>query len=230
MKAIFVGLVAIIPLMAGCGSAGQEGSGNGGAEARSGGAAADNSTQGNRPTVLFLGTSLTAGYGLSQSQAFPAVIGRMADSAGKPITVVNAGISGETSAGLLGRIDWAMRTKADIIFIETGANDGLRAFPVPAVRSNLSKIVRRVKEKQPGAQIILVPMQMPPNLGFTYSRDFRNMYAEVAEEERVILAPFLLEGVGGSADLNQDDGIHPNARGAEILAQNMWKVLEDILS
>lgn len=181
------------------------------------------------PTVLFIGTSLTAGYGLEPDQAFPTLIEHKADSAGIPIHAINAGVSGETSAGALHRIDWVLRSPADVVVIETGANDALRALPVAAARANISAILDRVRAAKPHAQIFLVQMEAPPNLGADYTTSFHDMYADLAGEKRVTLIPFLLQGVAGNPALNQGDGVHPNSTGEKIVAQNVWEALEPTL-
>lgn len=182
-----------------------------------------------KQTVLFVGTSLTAGYGLDREQAFPALIQRMADSGGVPIRAVNAGVSGETSAGLLRRIDWVLRQQADVVVVETGANDALRALPVDAARSNISAILDRVKRAMPGARIVLVQMEAPPNLGRDYVSRFRAIYSDLARQKGVTLAPFLLAGVAGRAELNQADGVHPNVAGERLVAATVWSALEPVL-
>lgn len=181
------------------------------------------------PTILFIGTSLTAGLGLQPEQAYPALIQAKADSAGTPITAVNAGVSGETSAGALNRISWVLRTPADIVVIETGANDALRALPVTEARSNISAILDSVKAAKPTAKVFLVQMEAPPNLGQQYSTAFHNMYGEIAREKGVTLIPFLLKGVAGITGLNQADGVHPNVRGERIVATNVWEALKTAL-
>ena len=181
------------------------------------------------PTVLFIGTSLTAGLGLQPDQAYPALVQRMADSAGRPIVAVNAGVSGETSAGALNRIDWVLRQPADIVVIETGANDALRALPVSEARSNIAAILDSVRKAKPAARVFLVQMEAPPNLGVQYTKGFHDMYGELAREKGVTLVPFLLSGVAGVASLNQADGVHPNFRGEQIVAANIWRALEPAL-
>lgn len=178
-----------------------------------------------RPTVLFIGTSLTAGYGVDPDDAFPAVVGRMLDSAGHPARIVNAGVSGETSAGAKTRIDWVLRQPADVIVLETGANDGLRGLAVSAARENIQAILDHIRAKQPAARVLLVQMEAPPNLGGAYTRGFHAMYPELARQNGVELVPFLLEGVAGIASLNQDDGIHPNRAGARIVARTVYSAL-----
>lgn len=181
---------------------------------------------GRRATVLFIGTSLTAGYGLDDpSDAFPAVVGRMLDSAGTPARVINLGVSGETSAGARARIDWVLRNPADVIVIETGANDGLRGLSVEAARENIQAILDRVHAVRPLTRVLLVQMEAPPNLGARYTSAFRAMFPELARKNHVELVPFLLEGVAGDPSLNQADGIHPNRAGARIAARTVFQAL-----
>jgi acyl-CoA thioesterase-1 len=179
--------------------------------------------------VLFVGTSLTAGYGLTPELAYPAVVARLAESEGVSIDVTNAGLSGETSAGALRRMDWILRAPADVIVVETGANDALRGLDPDSTRANLERIIARIRAAQPRAEIVLVQMEAPPNYGIGYVRRFRAMYADVARDEDVVLAPFLLNGVAGLPELNQADGIHPNRRGAELVAANIWKALKPVV-
>lgn len=184
-----------------------------------------------RPAVLFIGTSLTAGYGLDDpaTQAYPAQLGRLADSAGLPIRVINAGVSGETSAGALQRVSWLLREPSDIIVLETGANDGLRGLSVAAARSNIEQIVTQLQAARPGVPIVLVQMEAPPNLGSTYVTQFHAMYGAVAKEKGLTLTPFLLRGVAGMARLNQPDGVHPTVIGAGIAAHTVWGTLEPVV-
>ena len=181
-------------------------------------------------TVLFVGTSLTAGLGLDPSDAYPAVLQRMADSAGYNVRVVNAGLSGETSAGALRRVEWLLREPAALVVIETGANDGLRGLDVDSTRANLVAIVRTVKRALPSAPVLLVQMEAPPNLGQDYTRKFHNNFPSVSKSEGAALVPFLLEGVVGVRKLNQPDGIHPTKEGAKQVAKNIWKSLSPQLS
>ena len=181
-------------------------------------------------SVLFFGTSLTAGYGLDPSIAFPRLIELKSDSTSTPITAINAGLSGETSAGALRRIDWALRRPVDIVVIETGGNDALRALDPDSLKANVRGIVRRVKEIQPKARILLVVMESPPNLGARYNARFRQAYVDVAREENVPLVPFLLDKVAGHPELNQDDGVHPNEKGERIVAANVWKALQPVVA
>lgn len=201
------------------------------ADAMSGAAAsADSSAAAGAPTVLIVGTSLTAGLGLDPNDAYPAVLQRMADSAGYGVRVVNAGLSGETSAGARRRLEWLLREPAAVVMIETGANDGLRGLDVDSTRANLSAIIRAVKGALPKATVLLVQMEAPPNLGATYTKRFHDNYGEVAAAEGATLVPFLLEGVAGVRKLNQGDGIHPTEEGAKRVARNVWPVLGPILS
>jgi len=182
------------------------------------------------PRVLFIGTSLTAGLGLEPEQAYPALIQDKADSAGTPIVAINAGVSGETSAGALNRIGWVLRAPADVVVLETGANDALRALPVSEARANISAILDSIKARKPKARVFLVQMEAPPNLGPQYTAAFDAMYGDLAREKGATLVPFLLNGVAGIADLNQADGLHPNVRGERIVAGNVWKSLRPALS
>ena len=181
-------------------------------------------------TILFFGNSLTAGYGLSSpAQAFPALIQTKLDSLQLPYHVVNAGVSGETSSGGASRIDWILRQPVDIFILELGANDGLRGIPIAETKKNLQAIVDKVHAKYPNAKLVLAGMQLPPNMGQTYATQFRAIYPELATKNNMALIPFLLQGVGGVATLNQEDGIHPTAEGAQIVAQNVWQVLQPLL-
>lgn len=179
-----------------------------------------------RPAMVFLGTSLTAGLGLDPDSAYPQLIQRKLDSAGVALEVVNAGVSGETAAGLLRRLDWVLRRPASVIVVETGANDGLRGQPVEATKTTIGKILERIAHEQPRARVFLVQMEAPTNLGERYTKDFHDMYPALAREHRVTLLPFLLDRVAGVPSLNQADGIHPNDRGEHIVAENVWGGIE----
>lgn len=179
--------------------------------------------------IVFFGNSLTAGYGLDPTEAFPSVIQGMIDSLQLPYKVVNAGLSGETTAGGKGRIDWLLQQPVDVFVLELGGNDGLRGIPVSETGKNLQEIIDRVKAKYPNAKIMLAGMQVPPNMGSKYAGEFRAVFKTLADKNNVPLVPFLLEGVGGVPDLNQADGIHPTAKGAVIVAENVWKVLKGLL-
>jgi acyl-CoA thioesterase-1 len=183
-------------------------------------------TVGSRRTIVFLGTSLTAGLGLAPEEAYPEVIQEKIDSAGLPFEVVNAGSSGETSAGALRRTDWLLRQPIDVLVLETGANDGLRALNIDSTRANIQSIIERVRAVKPEARVLLVQMEAPPNLGTRYTTRFRAMFPEVASATGAVLLPFLLEGIAGSAELNQGDGIHPTAEGARRAAAVIWPALE----
>lgn len=182
-----------------------------------------------RPVIVFVGTSLTAGYGLDPDSAFPQHIQRMIDSAGLRYDVVNAGVSGETSSSLLRRLDWMMREPFELIVVETGANDGLRGIPVETMEQNIQQIIDRIRVGRPDARIALVQMEAPPNLGISYTRRFRAVFPELARKNGIALLPFLLEDVAGVRELNQGDGIHPNYAGERILARNVWKGLRPML-
>ena len=177
------------------------------------------------PSIVFLGTSLTAGLGLDPSQAYPALVQRKLDSLRVPYRAVNAGVSGETSAGALRRLDWVLKDRPAILVVETGANDGLRGLDVDTTEANLVAIVHRARAADAGIRIVLAGMEAPPNLGARYTARFRGIFRAVAAREHLPLIPFLLAGVGGIDSLNQADGIHPNVRGERIVAANVWRVL-----
>lgn len=180
-------------------------------------------------TVVFLGDSLTAGFGLPPGEAFPALIGEKIRAAGLPFQVENAGLSGDTSAAALRRTDWLLQRPIDVLVIELGGNDGLRGLPVKSLKANLQAIIDKVKAKNPSVKIVIAGMQIPPNLGADYAASFAKLYAELAQENNAVLIPFLLEGVGGHRDLNQPDMIHPTAAGHRIIADLVWRTLEPIL-
>ncbi len=181
------------------------------------------------PTVLFLGTSLTAGYGLDPTEAYPALVQRKADSIGMTLRVVNAGLSGETSAGALRRVDWLLRGPVDVFVLETGANDGLRALNIDSTRENIQAILDKVKASRPSALILLLRMEAPPNLGTRYTTEFREMFPALARTNAVRLGPFLLDGVAGEDTLNQADGMHPSALGSRVVAASVWRALGPLL-
>ena len=182
-------------------------------------------------TIVFFGDSLTAGYGLDDpdTQAFPARIQSKINEAGLPYRAVNAGLSGETTAGGLRRVDWILRQSVDVFVLALGGNDGLRGIDPAVSAANLQAIIDRVLAKNRATKIVLVGMEMPPSMGESYARDFAAMYPAVAKKNKTAFVPFLLEGVGGRADLNQADQIHPTASGQAILAENIWKVLRPLL-
>jgi acyl-CoA thioesterase-1 len=182
-----------------------------------------------RPRAVFLGTSLTAGYGLAdESDRFTDLLQARADSAGIAVEVVNAGVGGETSAGGLRRLEWALRDGAAVLFIELGANDGLRGQSVPAMKQNLDSIIVRARARLPEVRIVLAGMEAPPNLGPRYTSEFRQAFRDLAEDRGVALVPFLLEGVGGVPELNQSDRIHPNPEGHRAIASLLWPFLEPL--
>ncbi len=180
-------------------------------------------------TILFYGDSLTAGMGLSPEYAFPNVIQQKLKSSGKDYQVINAGLSGETSAGGLARIDWVLRQPIDVFVLELGANDGLRGLEVGQTHQNLQSIIEKVKAKNPKVKIVIAGMKVPPNMGSDYGQKFEKVFPDLAKSNNAALIPFLLEGVGGDASLNQADGIHPTAEGHKIVAENVWEVLKPIL-
>jgi acyl-CoA thioesterase-1 len=182
-----------------------------------------------RHKIVFAGTSLTAGLGLDPDSAYPRLIQKKLDSAGLDFESINAGVSGETTAGLLQRLDWLLRGDFDVFVIESGANDGLRGVRVEAIEANLRQIIRRVKSENPDAVIALIQMEALPNYGRAYGSAFHDLYVRIAREESVTLLPFLLDHVAGRAELNQGDGIHPNIVGERIVADNVWKGLVPLL-
>lgn len=180
-------------------------------------------------TIVFFGDSLTAGLGLDPQEAFPAVIQDTLNSLGMNYTVINSGLSGETTASGRNRLDWVLNQKADIFILELGANDGLRGIPLAETRTNLQAIIDAVRQKNPNTKIILTGMQIPPNMGQDYTSEFRKIFPDLAEKNTLPLIPFLLEGVAGNPELNQEDGIHPTIEGQKIVADNVWAVLEDVV-
>jgi acyl-CoA thioesterase I len=179
--------------------------------------------------ILFLGDSITAGYGLEPSQSYPALIQEKIDAKKWPFRTVNAGQSGDTSAGALNRMDWLLRSRVDVLVMELGGNDGLRGLPPETTRQNLQSIIERARKKYPQVKIILAGMKMPPNMGADYAKKFATIYTDLAKKHNAALIPFVLENVGGVRELNLPDGIHPTAKGHEIVAGNVWKVLEPVL-
>ncbi|MEO5995888.1 MAG: arylesterase [Chitinophagaceae bacterium] len=180
-------------------------------------------------TILFFGNSLTAGYGLTPSEAFPALIQGKLDSLKLPYKIINAGVSGETSSGGNSRIEWILRQPLDIFVLELGGNDGLRGIPLSETKKNLQSIIDKVKEKNPAARLLIAGMQIPPNMGQKYTTEFRRVFPDLAKKNGVALVPFLLQDVGGEEKLNQPDGIHPTAEGHKIVAENVWKELQKLL-
>lgn len=184
----------------------------------------------NTKTILCFGDSITAGYGLdSTNDAYPAVIQKKIDSLNLNYTVVNSGVSGETTAGGRSRINWILNQDIDIFLLELGANDGLRGVALSETHNNLQAIIDAVKQKNSGTKIILASMELPPNMGQDYTSGFRGMYAELAKKNDVEFIPFILKNVGGIAELNQSDGIHPTIEGHKIVANTVWEYLEPLL-
>lgn len=179
--------------------------------------------------ILFFGNSLTAGYGLSPDEAFPSVAAELLQQKGKAVKVINGGLSGETSAGGLTRIDWMLRQPVDVFVLELGANDGLRGLPLEQTRTNLQGIINKVKAKNPKVKIVIAGMMVPPNMGPDYSEKFQQLFKDLAQKNQAVLIPFLLEGVAGHAHLNLPDGIHPNVEGHRIVARTVVKYLEPLL-
>ncbi|MGH7629340.1 MAG: arylesterase [Gemmatimonadales bacterium] len=182
-----------------------------------------------RATIVFIGTSLTAGYGLDPDAAFPALIQRKIDSAGLPYRVANAGVSGETSAGAVRRIDWLLRQKPAVVVIETGANDGLRGLTIDSLKANIQTIIDSARALSPAPKIVLVGMRALPNYGFAYARRFSRLYRDLADDNDLPLVPFLLDDVAGKDGMNQADGIHPTAAGHQRMAETIWEVLWPVL-
>ncbi len=190
---------------------------------------ADSSASSSRRVLLVLGDSLAAGHGVDESQAFPALLQRMIDEAGLSFEVVNAGVSGDTTAGGLRRLNWLLRRPVDVVVVELGGNDGLRGLSLDATRSNLVAIADGIRKKQPKARLVLAGMRMPPNLGEDYVDRFGALFPEVAREKGMVLIPHLLEGVGGRPEFNLPDLIHPTPAGHTLVASNVWQVLKPVL-
>jgi len=186
---------------------------------------------GTGPRVVFLGTSLTAGFGLEvEADGYVSVLARLAETDGHPIRAVNAGVSGETSAGGLRRLDWILREPLDVLVVELGANDGLRGQAPDAMAENLTEIIQRTRTRYPEVRFMIAGMEAPPNLGDAYTSAFRAVFPAVAEEEDAVLIPFLLVGVAGVPELNQDDRIHPTPEGHRRIAETVWPILRDVLN
>ncbi len=212
-------------LLAGCGRSGEDA----GATEDEETVKAEGSSRSEKKVIIFFGNSLTAGYGLKMSEAYPALIQSKIDSLGLPYSVVNAGVSGETTASGNSRVDWILESPVDVFVLELGGNDGLRGIPVGETFKNLQSIIGKVKARYPGAKIVLAGMQVPPNMGKTYADEFSGIYPELAKANNVYLIPFLLEKVGGERHLNLPDGIHPTAEGHKIVAETVWEVLREVL-
>lgn len=218
-------------LLAACGGDGQDGAADGRAADRTAGgdARTERVPESERPVLLAVGTSLTAGLGVDPSDAYPARLQERIDDAGLPYRVVNAGVSGETSAGALARMDWLLQQEPAVLLLETGANDGLRGLDPDALEANLTAIVERARTAVPGIDIAIVQMEAPPNLGRSYTSRFREVYSDVARDQGAALLPFPLALVAGVDSLNQPDGIHPTPAGHELMAEAIWPALEPVL-
>lgn len=179
--------------------------------------------------ILFFGNSLTAGMGLEVEEAFPALIQKKLDTLSAGYNVINAGLSGETTASGKNRLSWVLKQKVDIFILELGANDGLRGIPLNETRNNLQEMIDMVRSHNPDVKILLAGMQIPPNMGQDYTNEFKMIFPDLAEKNKVDLIPFLLKDVAGMPDLNQQDGIHPTAEGQYIVAENVWEVLKTVL-
>ena len=180
-----------------------------------------------RPRIVFLGDSLTAGLGLDRPQSIPALFQAQLDDEGYAYEVVNAGVSGDTSAGGLRRLDWSLDGPVHMLIIELGANDGLRGLPVTETKRNLTQVIAQAKQR--GITVVLTGMEAPPNYGAAYTSEFRQLFKDVAREQQVHFVPFFLEGVAGDPTLNQGDGIHPNPAGAQVVERNLWKAIQPLL-
>lgn len=184
---------------------------------------------GGKKRIVVLGDSITAGYGLDPQEAYPALLQKKVDAAGLPYTVTNAGVSGDTTAGGLRRVAWALGKGADVLVVALGGNDGLRGISPEQTEKNLAGIIDKAREKNPAVKVVIAGMQMPDNMGAEFTAKFKGLFAKVAEEKKATVVPFLLEGVGGIDSLNQQDRIHPTPEGQAKVAENVWKVLKDQL-
>lgn len=183
-----------------------------------------------RKSIFVVGDSIAAGHGVDPEEAFPSLLQQRINERKLPYEVVNAGVSGDTTAGGVRRMPWLLKRKMDVLVLELGGNDGLRGITPKETKTNLEKIIDLAREKNPDVQVIIAGMQMPQNMGEEYTREFREVFSAVAKEKKTRLIPFLLEGVGGKADLNLPDRIHPNPAGHKIIAETAWSVLEPLLT
>jgi acyl-CoA thioesterase I len=214
-------------LVAGCGSSSSRDTDTSSSVATSAGARAPQSAPASRPRIAFLGDSLTAGLGVAQSEAYPAIIGEKLRAEGFDAEVVNAGISGDTAAGGRRRLDWALEGDVRVLVLALGANDGLRGNPVPAMKADLQAIIREAKAR--GITVLLLGMDAPPNFGREYTSAFRKAFRDLADDEDVAFVPFFLLGVAGEPGFNQGDGLHPNAAGARRIADTVWTALAPLV-
>ena len=228
-------LFLLLPMLAACSKRGERqaaskvGREDTSALTHSSATAAMASSSSSKKQLLFIGTSLTAGLGLEPDSAYPQLVQQKIDAASLPFEVTNAGVSGETTSSLEGRLDWLLRGNFDVVVLESGANDGLRGIPVDGMRRNLVEIISRIRREHPNARVVLAQMEAPPNMGRQYTVAFHDAFPNVAREAGVPLMPFLLDGVAGRPALNQGDGMHPNQRGEHIVADNVWRALEPLL-
>ena len=233
MKRVIPFIVAVALAVAGCGQSSRRAenasteTGRTTVPTRSAGAAPERSAAAARPKIVFLGDSLTAGLGLGPEESVPALVQKRLDAEGYKYDVVNAGVSGDTSAGGLSRLDWSLEGEVDVLVIELGANDGLRGLPIAALKRNLSEIIARAKKR--GVTVLLTGMEAPPNYGEAYTAEFRQTFRDLAREHDVAFMPFFLEGVAGIDALNQGDRIHPNPDGARLIERKLWASLEPLL-
>lgn len=229
MKEAVFSLLAML-LLAGCGSAQKDPpAGTPAASQKETAAASGENHHDQAKTIVFLGDSLTAGYGIDPSRAYPALIQEKIERRGWNFKVVNAGLSGDTSSDGLRRLGWVLKRRADVLVVELGANDGLRGLPVDMTRRNLQAIMDQARRRYPDIKLVVAGMMVPPNLGPTYTTKFREMFPQLARKNDALLIPFLLQDVAGKPSLNQNDGIHPTAAGHRIVAENVWKVMEPLL-
>ena len=219
-------VLSLLALLAGCGPTANDRAQGAQSAQRAPGAPRAQASEA-KPRIVFLGDSLTAGLGLPSDQSYPALIGKRLKERGYDYEIINAGVSGDTSAGGLRRLDWSLEGDVRVLVLALGANDALRGLPADDLKKNLAAVLDRAASRR--IPVILAGMEAPPNNGADYTRAFRAVYADLAKEYRVTFIPFLLQGVAGNAALNQADGIHPNVRGAEIVADLVWKELEAVL-
>lgn len=182
-----------------------------------------------KKSILIFGDSITAGYGIEPQQAFPAIIQNKIDSAGLNYEVINGGLSGETSAGGLRRIDWVLQREIDVMILELGGNDGLRGIDLSSTRENLQQIIDKALAKNSDMEILIAGMQVPPNLGTEYTKDFQDLYPSLAKKNDLILIPLILDKVGGRDEYMQSDQIHPNIQGHKVVAEKIWDTLFHLL-